>query len=650
MASGKDTQATFSIVLDGNVSEHAKSDADALEAMRSKIAESQAAIKGYGTSLRNLRGSSEEVKKAKDELKARIDQERQAVSAVTLEMLKSGNAYDKTASSAKKLATENKALASSTKADTQKAMGAALKMVGGPAEEVTNKISSLKEAFGGVGGSAAIAVGAFALVAAAIVAVTAAAVAGAIAIGKWVIESANAARTQGLVLEAITGSAESAKNWGNQIDALSYKVSISRDKLSEMTAGIAKTRLGGQAMVDTLNAVAQASDAMGDEVGNRFKDIITRGQLMGRMGLGKFELMGTGLEHKDVAAALAKNTKKSIEETTLALQQGRVSIDAGAKALRDAIENRFGAVNARKALDFNHIISNMHDNFVRLTKDVNLEPLLKFFDDISKDFSDTTTTGEALKGLITDIGSGISEAFGGSSSKTVHEMIESLVIGAQNIEIAWLDLRLSLKKVFGKDLLSGPTLFHEALKPLIFTANVLGDSIERLGKVMTLFRKVADVDWKKLGSSIATGVGSGISTDRAVVNAVSGMVDDSKKTFTTKAEVHSPSKLFARYGENISEGVAVGVDRGAPSAQKAVSDMVPSPPSRTSLGPSSMNAGQYAPAGGGVVWHVHFHAEPGASAESVQALKDAAPGLKTQFTKMLEDMMAQNGAGAAGAH
>jgi len=653
MASEK--QASWSLNLEGNVQDEALAAANALESFRKRVTDGQQSIKEMSGALRNLRGSSADVRAAKSELAAKIQAEKQAISEASLAIVKAGSSYEKLTAQAKKLAAEQEKLAE----QKTKAVTSAVKAAGGPVAELKERLGQLGEVFGSSSGAAGLLTLAAAGLAAAVAAVTVAVVAGAVALGKWLLESANAARSANLVREAVTGTAASAKNLGDHIADLGSKVTASREKLQELALGLAKTRLSGQAIVDTFNLVGQAADAMGDDVGRRLQDIVTRGQMAGRLQINPQELIGTGVDFKGVAGELAKQMKVGVKDAQKALFEGRVKLEDGAKALRAAVEKRFGEINARRALDMNTQFAKFKETLVGLTRDVNLEPLLRAVASFAKNFDESTVTGSALKTLITALGNGLTKVFV-DGAPFVNALFKGLVIGALTGAIAFLKLRKVLSETFDKKGAGDIDWIATALwagkaAATVLTAAVLGLVVSfQLVKTMLegsralvvglvdAFVKAADwirgLDWKELGLSIVEGLANGLlSAPDLLINAAVALADKVKSGFTGALKIHSPSKVFEEYGRQTTEGYVQGVDGSAGEAQGAVAAMAPVPG----------GAGGGAPGAGGgrPEIHVHLHAEAGASPETVQKLQE--PSFIAQFTKAVEDLLVQSGAGAA---
>src|SRR5262249_31958745 len=131
-----------------------------IERYRKAIAASQDTIKAFQSSLRALRGNSDEVKEAKARLKAQIDAEKDAISRSTLALAKHGSTV---------LDTTKKTKEQTVAVNNAKS---AISAAGGPVATLTSKLGSLGEILGGTGGMlGAVTLGAAGLVAA-IVSVT----------------------------------------------------------------------------------------------------------------------------------------------------------------------------------------------------------------------------------------------------------------------------------------------------------------------------------------------------------------------------------------------------------------------------------------------------------------------------------------------
>lgn len=700
-----DKTASFTIPI------HADSDAreaaEDLEALRKKIFASQEAVKDFGSAMKSLRGATDEVKNARSDLKAKLEAERDALSRHNLALVKQGTTYEKLARqerlASKAMADQKKVLQDQKKAldedkKSTEALHKAVSTVGGPVATLREKFDSLKSVLGGAQGAqgaftvgAAVAAAAIALVVAVVVEVAKAVVDATIAFTKFVIEGANAARTMRLMREAAGGSASNATALGNQVDALSRKVATSKAELNDMSLDMTRaflgTRVSGEGLVDTFNAVAQVSEVMGKQAGSAIEGIIERSKQWGRMGIGLFELQGTGVSFEDVAGKLAKQLKIGLDAARLQLRMGMVDVNAGAKALRGAIEDKFARLNLAKMLDFDVLKMKFQETLSALTKGVNLEPLLKAFEKLSALFSETTVTGTAMKMIVTDLGNAlVGGAAGGADFLT--KAIKQLVIWALELDIAFLRSKKRIAEFFENR--AAVLIFKAAIVSLISAivgigvifglvaavivgalaiivgpfvlAGLLIWGIYEAGKAA--WEALKNIKWGAIGDAIVGGLKSSLDwvmgigeriisgiTDgikagwTALKSGVEGVVNKIKDWFTGGLDMHSPSRVFARYGEQTVQGYAQGIDSEAPAAQASINAMAPSAPM---IGGDNSAGGAR---GGPISVVVEINVDgSGHGQETAKAL--SAPDFLSGLTKAIEEALlgagvpTQQGAGA----
>lgn len=688
--------ATFAVNLAGNVGEVAAKDAAELETLRAKIEQSQVALKGMSSALRSLKGESEEVAKAKEHLKARLDAEKGAVSQANLALLKQGQTYEqlqhrmrlaeaaqkkleakkqtdllkhqaeqtkKLADGQKRQAAEAKRQAEETKklAEGHKKLGEGFRAAGGPLGELHAKLTGLRDLAGGTNGSMGLLAAGVGIVVAAVVALTVATVAAAVKLGIFVITGANALRSMNLMREAVAGSAENAANLGTQVDFMARKVATSKVALNEMAVSITRSLSGGmskasgQAIVDTFAAVSQAAAAAGDDTGAALRELVERGKLVGRFWANPFELQGKGLQFQDIALALSKNLGVGIDKARQALFDGRVKLADGAAALRTAVETKFGKVNAEKLLDIDVQFEKLHERLVGLTKGVVLEPLLKGLATFLSKFDETTVTGKSIQLIFTNLGNaiaGISVAHLGDAV----EGIETIVL--------WGLRAAEVMKGMG-EALDNP-IAQTALKGLEVVAVGVGVSIAAVAAAVGLLAlgfgaavkagewlidKFFELDrWahgvadtmKGAGKAIVDGLIGGIigGADRAI-DAVKNLASKIKGVFTGALDIHSPSKVFAEYGKQTTAGYAQGVQRGSPGAQQAVESMAPSAPAPR----ASAVLGGASGGGQSIVVHVAINLPEGMKSQPAHETAKAitAPGILRELTRAIREGLVTQG-------
>jgi hypothetical protein len=649
--------ATFVLNLDSNASAVSSKATAEVEELRKKIEQSQVFLKGMQGALRSLKGSSEEMANAKGQLKARIDAEKGALSQANLQLLKHGQLFQKVKQEVDKTKTAEEKLREGIKA------------AGGPVKDLTEKFDHLKGLLEGTHGKAALLALGFGTLVLGVSALAAGLLDAGFKLGKFIIGSANALRSMNLMREAATGSAENAKNLGTQVDFLSRKVSTSKEKINEIGVALVKSLSGGiskasgKAIVDTFAAVTEASAAMGDDVGNTLKGLIERGKMFNRVWMNPQELQGTGLQFKDVAGALAKNLGISVTKAKAALFEGRVTLEAGAAALRTAVETQFGKVNAEKLLDVDVQIEKLHEHLVGLSKNVVLEPLLKGMDRVLSKFDETTVTGQTLQGVFTKIGDAIVK-FSVDHIDDVITGVEALVLASQktvailsdfskskSADVLLKGLSVSLGIMAGAAVALGA-----ALAAPIALVGALAVGISKLDDAArsaqeALYRGIGGaVEWLKglnfadIGKAMIDGLVQGITGGvRRVVDAVKGMVARVKSAFTGKdgIDAHSPSRFFEKGGQDSARGYAQGVDRGKPRAVEAVQTMA-----RAGAGRGAASIAGSSPAGsGGLTVNLTLNFAPGMAHEKGEeiAKRVSAPSVLAQLARAVRQGMVSQG-------
>jgi hypothetical protein len=649
MATKGDEKATFSVVLDDQVSGPAEDAAKAVETLRGRMADEEATIKELSGALRKLRGNTEEVKNAKDQLKSKLNASRDALSASQLALVKNADAVKQLTAREKALKDARDASAKHLKDVHEKSVkqyNEKKKLEAKNAKELAEATAKQEEDLAKLGAVASATAAVFVALAVAIGAAV-------VSFTKFVVSGANAARTANLFREAAAGSASNATALGTQVEALANKVPTAKAALNELAISLAKGGVQGQTLVDTLNAVGQANAALGDDAGGKLRELVDRGRLSQRFYVNPLELQGSGLQFDDIAKELASSMHVGVDKARAALAEGRVKLGDGAAAMRAAVEKKFGGINLRRMLDLNVIIEKVHERLDAMTSGVNIEPLLKGFAKLAEIFDDETVTGDALKQLITFAGTNLVKALE-TTLPIAKKFFQGLIIGALTAGIMFLQLRNHLRKTFGdSEVLKGLDTMKIALEAGKFAVEsmmigvlALGAAIaffagplyavykvvEGLGKVsVALGDAVTSVDWAGLGGSMIDGLINGLKAGAGrAVDAVKGLADKLKSGFRSALEIHSPSKAFERDGRQIPAGTAKGVEGGTADVTRAIDAMVPTPSASSSAGGV---AGGRAPVS--ITVPVTINMQGGADV----AKQVTEPGFIQQLVKAFEEAM-----------
>jgi hypothetical protein len=605
-----DKGASFPINIEGNAAQAAGEISSEVKSLRDQINSSTNSVRDMNAQIRNLKGTSDEVVKKKEELRAKVKLENEAISIATAALV-THNATLKESAAELELAkkkTEELAKVEEQKANALKEQAAveaaalkkkndelkaasiasekhnqAIKNLGGPIQVANQKLETFKTVIGSGRGlmigfsiAAAAAAAAFIGIGAAISAT----------IGKIVnfsIVTADAARSAGLLRTAsMNGNEQWGKNFGEQVEALARKVPTSIEEIDKLGLALGRNRIGGKLWVDTLNAVTQASSALGDQAGSKIEEFITRGKRLGNFHLDPLEMIGSGIDFKEVVTELAQQVGTTPDKARMALYQGRVKIGDGAQALRTVIERKFGGINLAQNMSLDNLGKKFRKLGNDLIKDVNITPLLESFDKLLNMFSLSEQSGQALKTLI---GIFSNEFIGGVKDSTpiVEDLFLDLIISAQDLAITYFKVKKSLDEAFG----DGPQKKFSVMKTLAEVVaaqfRIVADSVNFVAAAFADFpnamKDIFGSDSKKMGEDLGDGLIKGIeSKNDPAKKAIASLGTAIQESFADKMKIASPSKVFEEYGKNTAEGFQIGVEGKSASSKKAVEEIGNSAP------------------------------------------------------------------------
>ena len=144
-------------------------------------------------------------------------------------------------------------------------------------------------------------------------------------------------------------------------------------------------------------------------------------------------------------------------------------------------------------------------------------------------------------------------------------------------------------------------------------------------QIRTTFDMLRGIDGEAIGANIIDGLVSGLERkEHDLEQSVKTLAARVKGAFTGALDIHSPSRVFADYGDQTVRGYAEGLERSAPRAAAAVDDMATLPRSprsaRAAAGPTS------------ITLNVTIQAPP--SAAEMQS-----PAFLSQLTRAIEEAL-----------
>jgi hypothetical protein len=153
--------------------------------------------------------------------------------------------------------------------------------------------------------------------------------------------------------------------------------------------------------------------------------------------------------------------------------------------------------------------------------------------------------------------------------------------------------------------------------------------------IVSAYNFIAGLKWSDIGRAIVDGIGSGIRNFGAsLIQDVKDLGSGIMNAFRGMLGIHSPSRVFAEYGLNITAGLAQGIHSGAPQAREAVEQMAPMPP------PASMGNGVNRNSSN--VFNITIQVPTtGSGKETADAL--TSPSLREALVRFLEQAAIESG-------
>jgi hypothetical protein len=377
------------------------------------------------------------------------------------------------------------------------------------------------------------------------------------ALARFAIATADARREELLHLEGLTKirrwhgiAASSATVLRDRIDEVAGSVAIGRDKVSQYAQQLERMGLRGGEAREALEVMSITASAAGEGMAKRFAGM----------------------------AAGAAATGRSI------------------KGLADDFRARFGPIAERQMLSLSVQATKFRENLKRLFSGLRIEGFLRHVKSIADLFSQSSSSGKALKQIIEQIFAPIQKAVD-VVAPLVKRFIQGIIIGSQEVIIAMKRVELWFVKTFGNTTILGNmdltkaalTLGKVAAFGMAAGVAVLGTGLaivvaegvrffKLIEGIFTGIVKLKDVlldtDWKGVAGALVEGLASGIENGVSrIKGAVSTLARAAKEGLAGALLIRSPSKVFEGFGRNTSEGMAKGIDAGAPRVGRAAESM-----------------------------------------------------------------------------
>lgn len=529
--------------------------ANALLQLQKKIDDETNALAAMQKAMRQMQRGTVVNVEAFKKLRDQITAKRAAISDLTTQYVKLGGNFTKTAPKVNALAQRIQQFGNVTNA------------IGSPVGGLVGQVQGLSTALAGSGG-VVIAAG---LAAAAVAALGAAAVAASAKLTQLVIAASDAARSQRLLLEGLTGSEAGAKALSDTINRVSANVAISSDEVSGFAKQLYQAGLRGSQLEAALEAASVSASVLGSEAASSFIE-------------------------------QAKQLK---------------NVQGGVEKLSSDITSRLGGTAAKQMLSLDVQARKLKESVTGIFASAAIEPFLKAINTITSMFNETSATGEALRTVV----GAIFDPFFKSTERgapIIKALIQGIVIAALQMTIVFLKIRNAIRDAFGGEsksridwanlaMKAGQGLayaFAASIGAIVTVMGALGvvwatlmsigmavwftigkaigftiDAVKFVWNAFTgFFEWIAGLDFGAIAGDIISGLVDGLKNGAGlVIDALKGVATGALNSFKNVFGIASPSKVMAEFGGFIGEGAAIGIEASAPEVEGAMSDLVSIP-------------------------------------------------------------------------
>jgi len=653
MANSEET-ATFGIVAEDGVSAPVDSASTALKNLKREIDSDNQALGAMNRAMKQLESATDPNREAIDALGSQMGQLKEKIAESNAEFIKLGGSFRKPIKGPRPPKPEPLPKVdppvTPPVTDAVDQLKAAIGMLPAPIQSAIGKFQSLSS----MGGAAALRMaglaGAIVLVVGALYKLTTALGQAVVGMTKFAITSANTRRSELLHLEGLTRIRT----------AMSITYGLGRDKADDLQKTI--DEVAAQTSI-AREKIAQYGDQL---------------QLAGARGENwKKALLGTAIVASATNDAQAGMFSSWAAHT--ALMGG--SVDRLTNKMRD----RYGNIVKQKMLDINVVALKQKEAIDSLFSGLKIDRFLSVWAQLQGMFSQTTAAGKALRAMLVPL----FQPFVDGAERGVLAMkrfFQGMIIGALVVGIALRKLQNVWRKIFGTEtqndtrkwfdvfVYAGVVAFAAiglallglaavfaviavsvfALSlPFILMAAAIGLVLYGLYKIVDYLSGGLDFDaFVNLGRNMVDGIIDGIGNMFGPLGKAFAMLaHKAVGVFSDELDMHSPSKVFAALGEDISAGVALGVTRGAPEATSAVDSMASGLAPGVNLPPDVSMSDQ--PSGGGArggssvsIGELVVNAGPSGGSPNADAAV-LAQAIKRELERVLAGLVVQTASGSA---
>ena len=445
-------------------------------------------------------------------------------------------------------------------------------------------------------------------------------------------------------LEAFLGSAKAAGEFYDSIGDIQDRVAISQDRaidLAKQLSASGITQTG--ALRDAITSIGQVESVLGDAAGGKIQKVLEKAAQSGKFQISAKQLVGTGVQLQSLYAEIGQRMKIGTKQVEAQLKAGKVSAEVGIAALTKTLDTKFAGAASDKVNTLANQFQRFRDNVSKIFADIDTGPFLAALKTVFDLFDQDSSTGQALHDIVTSIFDSIF-SIAAKAVPYVRIAFKTLILIGLNIYNAFRPVfaqfglfqdsssdadgfasaMLSVANGVGvvagwfaklasyQPLWTGLEVVFGAVAIAIGVAVAAGAALLAINYalvagVITLVGWLTNLATAAIsaGANLVTGLVQGIKNGAGfLVDAVKGMATSAINAFKSVFKIHSPSRVMMGLGDNISLGLAHGIDLGAPAVNDSLTGAVDThaiapPRVAATLGSLSASQGQAPNSAGG---------------------------------------------------
>lgn len=419
---------------------------------------------------------------------------------------------------------------------------------------------------------------------------------------KFAVAASQAKQQMLSMFDAMGGGVVTGEQVDDMLSNLSDRIRISKDELAPLTQAFLQMGVTSVDALEKLTTAAISAEAITKGGAAAFTDLQKKIQLAVETGqgfkLGTKQLLGlraAGVGVSEIAVKMGMTT----QQLTAGLKAGTIDAKKFGDAMTEAVIAKGAKPLERMASSFDAVKKKFDQDIGDLFEDIDVGPFMKEVKDLFGIFGQGTESGKAMKA---GIGAFFKEVFA-DATKVVplvkHFLLDMVIYG--------IKAYIAAKPIIGwfKELQQNQTVMSALSMAFDTVATVLkvmaigiGFAIVRFVALLAAIGAIAVAlfaamdavasftgdalkalaGWASAAATMAVdfiaGLVNGITSGASsVVDSVTNIASKAKDAFKNALGIASPSKVMLEAGDNVSAGVALGIQGGASDVKAASTDM-----------------------------------------------------------------------------